>query len=110
AGVLGAGVPVWLNQEWTDAEVRITTWFVEPHFFAGFSGGPKMVAPGLAGLETVLVLHDARRIGDPAATWGVTVGNPVHDDVRAIAEATGVTFALGVVLNRHKQIVAAFAG
>ncbi len=83
---------------------------MEPHFFAGFSGGPKMVAPGLAGLDTVLVLHDARRIGDPAATWGITVGNPVHDDVRAIAQGTGVTFALDVVLNRHKQIVAAFGG
>jgi nickel-dependent lactate racemase len=58
---------------------------------AGFSGGPKMVAPGLAGLDTVLVLHDASRIGDPRATWGITVGNPVHDDVRAIAAATGVT-------------------
>jgi nickel-dependent lactate racemase len=48
--------------------VRITTGFVEPHFFAGFSGGPKLVAPGLAGLETVLTLHDAARIGSPEAT------------------------------------------
>jgi len=110
AGTLGAGVPVWLNREWMDADVKITTGFVEPHFFAGFSGGPKMVAPGLAGLETVLVLHDARRIGDPAATWGVTVGNPVHDDVRAIAQAVGVTYAVDVVLNRGKKIVAAFGG
>jgi nickel-dependent lactate racemase len=109
-GTYGAAVPVWLNTEWVQADVKITTGFVEPHFFAGFSGGPKMVAPGLAALDTVLVLHDARRIGDPAATWGITVGNPVHDDVRAIAAATGVTFALDVVLNRHKQIVAAFAG
>jgi lactate racemase len=110
AGTFGAGVPVWLNSEWVAADVRITTGFVEPHFFAGFSGGPKMVAPGLAGLDTVLVLHDAARIGHPAATWGVTVGNPVHDDVRAIAAGTGVTFALDVVLNREKQIVAAFGG
>ncbi|TDU86893.1 nickel-dependent lactate racemase [Kribbella voronezhensis] len=109
-GTHGNGVPVWLNREWTDADVRITTGFVEPHFFAGFSGGPKLVAPGLAGLETVLVLHDASRIGDSRATWGVTKGNPVHDDVRAIAEATGVTFALDVVLNRDKDIVAAFGG
>ena len=110
AGTFGAGVPVWLNTEWLDADVRITTGFVEPHFFAGFSGGPKMVAPGLAGLDTVLVLHDAQRIGHPSATWGITVGNPVHDDVRAIATGTGVTFALDVVLNRAKQIVAAFGG
>ncbi len=109
-GTHGDGVPVWLDSAWVEADVRITTGFVEPHFFAGFSGGPKLVAPGLAGLETVLVLHDAKRIGDPRATWGVTQGNPVHDDVRAIAEATGVSFALDVVLNRDKDIVAAFGG
>jgi nickel-dependent lactate racemase len=109
-GTYGNEVPVWLNREWAEADVRITTGFVEPHFFAGFSGGPKLVAPGLAALETVLVLHDAARIGDPRATWGITHGNPVHDDVRAIAEATGVTFALDVVLNRDKDIVSAFGG
>jgi lactate racemase len=110
AGVFGQGVPVWLNRAWLAADVRITTGFVEPHFFAGYSGGPKLVAPGLAGLETVLVLHDAARIGDPRATWGVTEGNPVHDDVRAIAAGTGVTFAFDVVLNKAKEIVAAFGG
>jgi len=109
-GIHGNGVPVWLNREWVEADVRITTGFVEPHFFAGFSGGPKLVAPGLAGLETMLVLHDAARIGDPRATWGVIQGNPVHDDVRAIAKATGVTFAFDVVLNRDKDIVEAFGG
>jgi nickel-dependent lactate racemase len=103
-------VPVWLNRHWVDADIRITTGFVEPHFFAGFSGGPKLVAPGLAGLDTVLTLHDARRIGDANAVWGVCEGNPVHDDVRAIAAGTGVDFAFDVVLNTGKQIVAAFGG
>jgi nickel-dependent lactate racemase len=70
-GTFGRDVPVWLNREWSEADVRITTGFVEPHFFAGFSGGPKLVAPGLAALDTVLVLHDAARIGDPRATWGI---------------------------------------
>lgn len=109
-GAMGNGVPVKLNREWVDADVRITTGFVEPHFFAGFSGGPKLVAPGLAGLETTLVLHDARRIASLSATWGVLEGNPVHDDVRAIARGTGVDFACDVVLNRRHEIVAAFAG
>ncbi len=109
-GVLGAGVPVWLNRAWLDADVRITTGFVEPHFFAGFSGGPKLVAPGLAGLETILTLHDGRRIGDPRATWGRIEGNPVHDDVRAIAAATGVAFSLDVVLDAEQRIVQAFGG
>lgn len=109
-GGFGDRVPVWLNKHWLDATVRITTGFVEPHFFAGFSGGPKMVAPGLAALETVLSLHNAARIGHPKATWGVTEGNPVHDDVRAIATGTGVHFALDVVLNRDQRIVSAFGG
>jgi nickel-dependent lactate racemase len=109
-GTFGNGVPVWLNRHWVAADVRITTGFVEPHFFAGFSGGPKLVAPGLAGLETVLTLHDASRIGDPRATWGVCEGNPVHDDVRAIAAGTGVDFAFDVVLNREQRVVAAFGG
>ncbi|MBM3958947.1 MAG: nickel-dependent lactate racemase [SAR202 cluster bacterium] len=109
-GIMGNGVPVALNREWMAADLRITTGFVEPHFFAGFSGGPKMVAPGLAGIETVLTLHDARRIGHPKATWGVTEGNPVHDDVRAIAAATGVSFALDVTLNSGQEITSAFGG
>jgi len=107
----GADVPVFLNRHWVEADVRITTGFVEPHFFAGFSGGPKLVAPGLAGLETVLTLHDAKRIGHPKATWAVCEGNPVHDDIRAVVAAVGhVDFAFDVVLNRDQRVVEAYAG
>lgn len=109
-GKTTTGVAVYLNRVWMSADVRITTGFVEPHFFAGFSGGPKMVAPGLAGLETVLVLHDARRIGHPNATWGITEGNPIHDDVREIARMVGVAFSVDVTLNRDQKITAVFAG
>jgi nickel-dependent lactate racemase len=110
-GRFGDGVPVWLNRTWVDADFRIATGFAEPHFFAGFSGGPKLVAPGLAGLETTLVLHDAARIGHPSARWGITEGNPIHDDIRAIAAGCGgVGFAVDVVLNGEKRIAAAFAG
>jgi len=110
AGTTSTGVPVFLNREWLDADFRITTGFVEPHFFAGFSGGPKMAAPGLAGLETVMILHDVHHIGHPLATWGVTEGNPVHDDVREIARMVPVHFAVDVTLNREQKITAAFAG
>lgn len=107
----GHEVPVFLNRHWVEADVRITTGFVEPHFFAGFSGGPKLVSPGLAGLETVLTLHDAQRIGHPNATWAICEGNPVHDDIRAVVEAVGgVTFSLDVVMNREQGIVEAFGG
>jgi nickel-dependent lactate racemase len=110
AGTTTTGVPVFLNRAFMDADVRITTGFVEPHFFAGFSGGPKMVAPGLAGLDTVLVLHDATRIAHPNATWGITEGNPIHDDVREIAGMVGVHFSVDVTLNREQRITAVFAG
>jgi lactate racemase len=109
-GRTSTGVEVRLNREWLAADIRITTGFVEPHFFAGFSGGPKMVAPGLAGLDTVMTLHDARRIGHPNAIWGITDGNPIHDDVREIARMVPVDFSIDVTLNRDQQITAAFAG
>ncbi|MEO3755412.1 nickel-dependent lactate racemase [Streptomyces sp. B6B3] len=109
-GTHGDGVPVSLNSRWAGADVRVTTGLVEPHVFAGFRGGPKLVAPGLAGLETVLTLHDAERIAHPKARWGITYGNPVHDDIRAIAEATGVDFGLDVVLNRHQRVIGAYGG
>ena len=108
-GMVG-DVPVSLHRDWVAADLRITTGFVEPHFFAGFSGGPKMVAPGLAGLDTVLALHNAARIGSPLATWGVTVGNPVHDAIRAIAAETRVDFALDVLIDDRHRVTRAFAG
>jgi nickel-dependent lactate racemase len=109
-GFAGNDVPVKLNSEWTGADLRITTGFVEPHFFAGFSGGPKMVAPGLAGIDTVLTLHDAARIGHPEATWGTTEGNPVHEDVRAIARLALPDFSVDVVLNSDQQVTGVYAG
>jgi len=103
-------IPVWLNRIWTEADIRITTGFVEPHFFAGFSGGPKMVAPGLAGFETIMRLHDAEMIGHPEARWGVTEGNPIHDGIRRIAALSGVDFSVDVAINRDRQITHVVAG
>src|SRR3954462_9910765 len=109
-GEHGDGVPVWINRLWVDADLRITTGFVEPHFFAGFSGGPKLVTPGLAGLDTVPVLHHPARIGHPDATWGRIEGNPVHDDIRAAAAAAPPHFSFDVILNRDQRVIEAFAG
>jgi len=103
-------VTVWLNRHWMEADVRVTTGFVEPHFFAGFSGGPKMVAPGLAGFETTMRLHDAEMIGAPQARWGITVGNPIHDAIRRIALASGVDFSVDVAINRDREITSVRAG
>jgi nickel-dependent lactate racemase len=108
--VPGTDVPALVEREFLEQDVRVTAGFIEPHFFAGFSGGPKMVAPGLAHLETVLELHSAARIGDPRATWGVTLGNPVHDPVRAIAERAGIAFNLDVTLDGAHMVTRVFAG
>ena len=109
-GLLGGGVPAILNRQWVEAELRITTGFVEPHFFAGFSGGPKMVAPGLAGMNCVLELHNAGRIGHPLATWGVIEGNPVQEGLRAVVRAAPAHFGLDVVLNNRQEITHVFGG
>jgi nickel-dependent lactate racemase len=109
-GQCGDGTPIWLNRRWLEADVRITTGFVEPHFFAGFSGGPKLVAPGLAGIETIMSLHSARLIGHPDSTWGVVEKNPLHRAIREVAASTGVTFAVDVTINRNRQITSVFAG
>jgi nickel-dependent lactate racemase len=108
--VPGTDVPALVETEFLEQHIRITTGFIEPHFFAGFSGGPKMVSPGLAALETVLELHSAARIGHPDARWGIVEGNPVHDPVRAIAARAGVNFNLDLTLNREHEITNVFAG
>lgn len=105
-----SGVDVRLNKRWIESDIRITTGFVEPHFFAGFSGGPKMVAPGLAGFPTIMRLHDATMIGHPQARFAITAGNPIHDAIREIARMSGVDFSVDVTINRDKRITSVYAG
>lgn len=109
-GELRSGGPIWLDRRFLSCSLKVLTGFIEPHFFAGFSGGPKMIAPGLAALETVLHLHGAAFIGHPKATWGVTEGNPIHDAVREIAARVRPDFSLDVTINKYHAITAVFAG
>jgi nickel-dependent lactate racemase len=100
----------YINGVYMEARVKILTGFIEPHFFAGFSGGPKAVLPGLADERSVLGNHDARMIGHPRATWGVTEGNPIWEEMREMAAKTGPAFLLNVTLNKNKEITGVFAG
>src|SRR5579871_2461927 len=109
-GVTRDSTPALINREFAEADFRIATGFIEPHFFAGFSGGPKGVMPGLAGLETVMSNHGAKNIGDPRATFGVTDGNPIWEEMRDIALRVGNTFLLNVSLNDNRAITGVFAG
>ncbi|QQE73946.1 nickel-dependent lactate racemase [Brevibacillus composti] len=104
------GCDVYLNKEYVEADFKIVTGFIEPHFFAGFSGGPKGIMPGIAGIETIQTFHNARMIGDPLSTWGNMVGNPVQDMTREINAMCKPDFMLNVTLNREKEITAVFAG
>ena len=110
AGPPAEDVPVALDRRWVEADLRISTGLVEPHLFAGFSGGPKLAAIGTAGLDTVMALHNGRRVGHPRATWGVVEGNPVHDAIRAVAALAPPHFSLEVVLDSAKRLTHAFAG
>jgi nickel-dependent lactate racemase len=104
------GVPVLLDPRYVSSSVRIVTGFVEPHFFAGYSGGPKGACPGLAATETILEAHSPARIADDAATFTVTRGNPVHDFVRAAAALCPPALSIDVAIDRNRRLTAVFAG
>lgn len=104
------GTPVLLQREYVEAEVRIITGFAEPHFFAGFSGGPKAVCPGLAATETILEAHHPRRIADAGATFVTRRGNPVHDFVRAAVALAPPHLSIDVAINQAREVAAVFAG
>jgi nickel-dependent lactate racemase len=104
------GTPILLQREYVEADLRIITGFVEPHFFAGFSGGPKAVCPGIAATETILEAHHPRRIADAASTFVTRLGNPVHEFVRAAVALALPHLSLDVAINRDREVTAVFAG
>jgi nickel-dependent lactate racemase len=109
-GVTSKGHETWLNAELMRCDLKILTGFIEPHLFAGFSGGGKAIMPGMAGQRTVLGNHDAGMVGHPKAIWGVTHGNPIWEEVREVAGQAGRLFLLNVTLNRDKAVTGVFAG
>ena len=104
------GGEVSINRRYLEAEVRIVTGFVEPHLFAGYSGGGKAVLPGVAGAEAVMSNHAADMIGHPRAAWCTTEGNPIFEEMRDIALLTRPTFCVNVTLNERREITSVFAG
>ncbi len=109
-GTLPSGGALWLNRVAADTELLIAEGFIEPHFFAGFSGGRKSILPGIAGYQTVLANHCARFIASPFARTGILKNNPIHIDMLHAAERVNLAFILNVVLDVEKRIIRAFAG
>jgi nickel-dependent lactate racemase len=104
------GGEIWINNDYLRADVRIATGFIEPHFFAGFSGGPKGIVPGVAGIKTIMHLHNAQMIGDPRSTWALLAGNPVQGEIREAVAMAPPHFMVNVALNSKRQITALWAG
>jgi nickel-dependent lactate racemase len=104
------GHEVWLNRRLLECDVKILTGFIEPHFFAGFSGGLKAIMPGMAGLQTILGNHSAAMIAHPNATWGITLGNPIYEEISQINGLVENLFLVNVTLNKNKEITGVFSG
>ncbi len=102
--------PIWVDRRYLEAEVKIITGLVEPHFMAGFSGGRKSIAPGISGLDTIRALHSPSLLESPNAAIGVVKGNPVHEETTEIARLAGVDFMLNVTLNKAREITGVFGG
>jgi lactate racemase len=103
-GTTAAGTPVKLDRRFVDAELRIVTGLVEPHFMAGYSGGRKVIAPGVAHRDTITTFHSARFLAHPRAANCVLEGNPLHLEQLAIVDMVGRVLAVNTVIDEHRSL------
>ena len=109
-GTSPRGVPINLDSRYVDAELKIATGLIEPHLMAGYSGGRKLICPGIASLETVKVWHGPDFLEHPSADAGVLDGNPVHEENTWIARKAGCDFIVNVTLDADRRVTGVFAG
>ena len=109
-GILPSGGTCEINRIAVEADLLIAEGFIEPHFFAGFSGGRKSVLPGIAGRTTVLANHCSEFIAHPCARTGILENNPIHTDMLWAAEKAKLAYIVNVVLNEDKKVIYAAAG
>ncbi|MGC8671175.1 MAG: lactate racemase domain-containing protein [Thermoprotei archaeon] len=103
-GRTSRGTEVYFNSEAVAADLVVGTGLIEPHFFAGYSGGRKLVLPGIASTQTVYQNHSFSMIGDPRSDYGVLEGNPIHEDmVEAVKRVKGFKFIVNVVLGKRRK-------
>lgn len=109
-GTLPSGAGFYVNRLVAECDLLVTEGFIEPHFFAGFSGGRKSILPGICAEKTVNENHSFKAISSPWAKTGILEHNPIHEDMIAAARRVNVQFILNVALGEKKNVVAAFAG
>lgn len=109
-GSTESGIPVYIAKDFVNADLRITLGFIEPHLMLGYSGGRKLIAPGLAAQETIKVIHSPRFMRNRLSVEGSIHENPLHRELQEIARMAGHTFMLDVALTRKREIAGVFAG
>jgi len=109
-GTTAAGVPAWIDTRYVQADLKITTGLIEPHLMAGYSGGRKVICPGLAALETIKVWHGPKFLEHPNADAGIVAGNPVHEENTRIALMAGCDFIVNVCLDGERRVTWVGAG
>lgn len=109
-GTLPSGGELIINKLAAEADLLLAEGFIEPHFFAGFSGGRKSVLPGIASRKTVMYNHNGRFIASPYARTGMIEGNPIHTDMLSAARQAKLAYVVNVVINAEKEVMYAVAG
>jgi lactate racemase len=109
-GVTPNDVPAYIDRRYTQADLKITTGLIEPHLMAGYSGGRKVICPGIAALETVKIWHGPRFLEHPRADCGYLEGNPVHEENTRIAKMAGCDFIVNVCIDGQRRITWVGAG
>jgi nickel-dependent lactate racemase len=109
-GLTPRGIPIWVDSRYVDAQLKITTGLIEPHFMAGFSGGRKLICPGIAHLDTIRRWHTPALLEHPNARNGSLVGNPVHEENTWIGRRAGCDFIVNVVIDAQRRILSVAAG
>lgn len=109
-GQIGDGVPALVNKHYLAADLKILTGFIEPHMWAGFSGGRKSILPGISSVKTLEFMHGPEMVAHPLTRYGVLDGNPFHEAGLAIMEQAGADFIVNVTLDTGKQLTGVFSG
>jgi nickel-dependent lactate racemase len=109
-GTTSRGIPGWIDSRYVRANLKIATGLIEPHLMAGYSGGRKLICPGVAALETVKRWHGPELLEHPDADCGILDGNPVHEENTAIARMAGCDFIVNVTLDSQRRVTSVVAG